>query len=74
MFFYESITTLQVGKARHVLYKLCRKPNFIKVFVYSNKAIFYNITRVDTFEGYKEDLKLYAARLASQPQPGEIVA
>ena len=38
------------------------------------KGIFYDITRVDTYEGYKEDLKLYAARLASQPQPGEIVA
>ena len=37
------------------------------------KGVFYNITRVDTFEGYKEDLKLYAARLASQPEQGEIV-
>jgi len=32
-----------------------------------------NITRVDTFEGYKKDLKLYAALLASQPKPGEFV-
>lgn len=36
------------------------------------KGVFYNIMRVDTFEGYKEDLKVYAARLATQPKPGDI--
>ena len=36
------------------------------------KGIFYDITRIDTFEEYKEDLKLYATLLASQPQPGDI--
>jgi len=34
------------------------------------RGIFYNITRVDTFEGYKEDLKVYAARLPAAGQPG----
>ena len=37
------------------------------------KDKFYDITRIDTFEGYKEDLKLYALLLASQPKPGDIV-
>ncbi|MCL2203554.1 MAG: phage head closure protein [Defluviitaleaceae bacterium] len=37
------------------------------------KEKFYSITRVDTFEGYKEDLKLYALFLASQSKPGEII-
>jgi len=37
------------------------------------KDKFYSITRVDTFEGYKEDLKLYALLLASQPKPSEVV-
>ena len=37
------------------------------------KDIFYNITRIDTYEGYKDDLKLYGAKLASQPKPGEIM-
>jgi len=31
------------------------------------RGILYDITRVDTFEGYKEDLKIYAAAIASQP-------
>lgn len=38
----------------------------------SYKGVFYDITRVDTFEGYKEDLKIYAALLATQPKPGDI--
>ena len=28
------------------------------------RGVLYDITRVDTFEGYKEDLKIYAAALA----------
>jgi SPP1 family predicted phage head-tail adaptor len=39
----------------------------------SYKGIFYNITRIDTFEGYKQDIKLYATRMVSQPKPGEIL-
>ena len=36
------------------------------------KGVFYNVTRVDTFEGYKEDLKVYAAKLLSQPGEWDI--
>ena len=36
------------------------------------RGIFYNITRVDTFEGYKVDLKVFAARMARQPGEGDI--
>jgi hypothetical protein len=32
------------------------------------------ITRMDTYEGYKQDLKLYAAKAATQPKPGDITA
>jgi len=38
------------------------------------RDVMYNVTRVDTFEGYKEDLKVYAAKLLSQPKPEDIVA
>ena len=37
------------------------------------KGIIYDITRIDTFEGYKDDLKLYALMLATQPKSGEIL-
>ena len=41
-------------------------------FYIEYKGVFYNVTRVDTFEGYKEDLKVYAARLLSQPGAGDV--
>ena len=37
------------------------------------KDIFYKITRIDTYEGYKDDLKLYASLYASQPGAGSII-
>lgn len=33
------------------------------------RGVMYNVTRVDTFEGYREDLRVYAAKLATQPGP-----
>ena len=36
------------------------------------KGVFYNVTRVDTFEGYKEDLRVYGARVKGQPKAGEV--
>ena len=36
------------------------------------RGAFYNITRVDTFEGYKDDLKVYAVRMGTQPAPGDV--
>ena len=38
------------------------------------KDKFYDITRIDTFEGYKEDLKLYALLLASHSKPGKLLS
>ena len=38
------------------------------------RGVFFNVTRVDTFEGYKEDLGVYAARLAAQPGEGDVAA
>jgi head-tail adaptor len=35
-------------------------------------GIFYNITRVDTFEGYKDDLTIYAHNIQGQPDPEEV--
>ena len=37
------------------------------------KDTFYKITRIDTYEGYKDDLKLYASFYASQPGEGSII-
>ena len=37
------------------------------------KGVFYDVKRVDTFEGYKQDLKVYAAMCATQPTAGDIL-
>ena len=39
----------------------------------SYKGVFYNITCIDTFEGYKQDLKIYASWLTSQADPDKIL-
>ena len=44
-----------------------------KVCFLCYKDILYDITRVDTFEGYKEDLKLYAKRIINQPKPEDFL-
>jgi SPP1 family predicted phage head-tail adaptor len=36
------------------------------------KGIFYNISRVDSFEGYKDNLKLYATAKEDQPDPSDV--
>ena len=36
------------------------------------KGVFYDVKRVDTFEGYKEDLKLYTLQMVSQPGAGDV--
>jgi len=33
----------------------------------------FPMKKLYNFEGHKDDLKLYAALLASQPKPGEII-
>ena len=36
------------------------------------RGIFYDVTRVDTFEGYKKDLIVYAHNKQAQPEPDDI--
>jgi hypothetical protein len=38
------------------------------------RGVFYDVTRVDAFEGTKDDLRVYAAWLASQPRMGDVGA
>lgn len=33
----------------------------------------YDISRFDTFEGYKADIQIYASRMKNKPSGGEIV-
>ena len=38
------------------------------------KGIFYDIKRVDTFEGYKGSITITADKLVSQPKPEEFMS
>lgn len=49
------------------------KPNSAGVAFVVYKGRWYDVGRIDTFEGYKEDIKLYA-KTASKPKDSEIVA
>ena len=33
----------------------------------------YDIERIDTYEGYKNDLRIYAKRMDNRPDPGDIL-
>lgn len=37
------------------------------------KGLFYTITRVDTYEGYKDTIKIYAVQMKIQPKSEEIL-
>jgi len=62
-----------VQQSEEMLFILNFRADLTALLFIEYRGVFYNITRVDTFEGYKEDLKVYAARLATQPKAGDIL-
>lgn len=49
-----------------VLFTINYRKDITTAHVVRYKGVLYDITRVDTFEGYKEDLTLYCSRRARQ--------
>lgn len=49
-----------------VLFTINHRMDITTAHVVRYKGVLYDITRVDTFEGYKEDLTLYCSRRARQ--------
>lgn len=49
-----------------VLFQVNYDPDITATHVIRYRGILYDITRVDTFEGYKSDLVLYCTRRARQ--------
>jgi SPP1 family predicted phage head-tail adaptor len=49
-----------------VLFQVNYRPGLDNTHIIRYKGVLYDITRVDTFEGYKADLTLYAKRRARQ--------
>ena len=49
-----------------VLFTVNYNPQITNTHVIRSGGVLYDITRVDTFEGYKEDITLYCCRRARQ--------
>ena len=49
-----------------VLFTINYRADITTAHVVRYKGVLYDITRIDTFEGYKEDLTLYCSRRARQ--------
>ena len=49
-----------------VLFTINYRTDLTTACVVRYRGVLYDITRIDTFEGYKEDLTLYCSRLARQ--------
>ena len=49
-----------------VLFQINYRAAITSTHVVRYKGVLYDITRIDTFEGYKEDLTLYCSRRARQ--------
>ena len=55
----EVFAAATVNYKEEVLFQINYRPNLTTANVVRYNGTLYNITRIDTFEGYKEDLTLY---------------
>ena len=58
----EVYTALESETPEEVLFQISYRPNITTECIIRYKGILYDVTRVDLFEGYKSDLKLYVRR------------
>ena len=69
----EYYQAMQVDVKEEMLFAINYRDDITTALYIKYKDVFYNITRVDTFEGYKDDLKLYATTMEKQPSSSEII-
>lgn len=69
--YYAAATT---NSKEETLFCVNWRPGITAKLMIEYRGKFYNITRVDTFEGYKADLKLYASEITgSVPGPDKLL-
>ena len=56
-----------------MLFTVNWRPDITPQMYIEYKGVWYDIKRVDTFEGYKENLHLYASQTLRQPDPDDII-
>lgn len=62
----EVFAAATINYREEVLFTVNYRTDITTACVVRYRGILYDITRIDTFEGYKEDLSLYCSRRARQ--------
>lgn len=62
----EVFAAATINYKEEVLFQINYRTDITTAHVIRYNSVLYDITRIDTFEGRKEDLKLYCARRARQ--------
>ncbi len=69
----EYFAAAQVQNKEEMLFTVNWRPDINPHMYIEYKGRWYNIERVDTFEGYKENLHLYASEMTCAPDEKEIL-
>mgnify|MGYP001160157564 FL=1 len=69
----EYFAAAQVQNKEEMLFTVNWRPDITPQMYIEYKGVWYDIQRVDTFEGYKENLHLYASQISEPPGPDDII-
>jgi len=59
-------------RTESLLFVINYNENYLEIDAVEFRGTFYNVTRVDDFEGYKKDLTLYADEIPAQPTTEDV--
>ena len=69
----EYFAAAAVQNTEEMLFTVNWRPDITPQMYIEYKGVWYDIKRVDTFEGYKENLHLYASQTLRPPDPDDII-
>jgi SPP1 family predicted phage head-tail adaptor len=69
----EYFAAAAVQNTEEMLFTVNWRPDITPQMYIEYKGVWYNIQRVDTFEGYKENLHLYASQMLQAPRESDII-
>jgi len=69
----EYFAAAAVQNKEEMLFTVNWRPDITPQMYIEYKGVWYDIQRVDTFEGYKENLHLYASQTLRPPDPDDII-
>ena len=69
----EYFAAAAVQNTEEMLFTVNWRPDITPQMYIEYKGVWYDIQRVDTFEGYKENLHLYASQTIHAPRESDII-